>query len=97
MAGIEVTKDSINRRVGGVAAQLFSTFAEIRKIKEWLDGVSASNLETVYGFTPTEAANIKSAYTELAELAAVWQGSQAVITAKDYRTFPRRLTGVGQH
>lgn len=97
MAGIEVTKDSINRRVGSVAAQLFATFAEIRKVKEWLDGVTASDLQTLYGFTAAEAANIKSAYTELAELAAVWQGSQAVLTAKDYRTFPRRLTGVGQH
>ncbi|TKG58883.1 hypothetical protein [Prauserella endophytica] len=97
MAGIEVSRETINRRVGSVAAQLFSSFAEVKKIKSWLDGVTAGDLETVHGFTAEDAAAIKSAYADLAELAAVWDGTRTVPLVKDYRTFARRLTGVGQY
>ncbi|MEV3980798.1 hypothetical protein [Nonomuraea sp. NPDC049758] len=92
-AGIPITKDRINTQAGAIAAAVFAALQNVGEFKEWLDTVSAQDLETVYQFAPDDAAVLKSAYADLAALAAVWAGGTA--PARDLRTFARRLIGVG--
>lgn len=93
-AGIPITKDRINTQAGAIAAAVFSSLQSVGEFKEWLDSVSAQDLETVYSFTADDAAVLKSAYADLAALASVWAGGN-LAAPRDFRTFARRLIGVG--
>jgi hypothetical protein len=95
-AGIPITKDRINTQAGAIAAAVFTALQNVVEFKAWLDSVSVNDLETIYSFTSDDAAVLKSAYTELADLAALWAGGAPAATLPhDYRVFPRRLIGVG--
>lgn len=93
-AGIPITKDRINTQAGAIAAAVFTALQNVSEFKAWLDSVSVNDLESVYGFTADDAAVLKSAYADLADLAAVWAGGTPA-AAHDYRIFARRLIGVG--
>lgn len=95
MAGIPVNKGEIDLATGAACRQVFRALDDVEKIKAWLDTVSASDLETVYGYTATEAAQIKSAFADLAKLATVFTGGDTVTSAYDFRVFSKLLIGVG--
>jgi hypothetical protein len=40
-------------------------------------------------------ADLKTAFADLTQLGTIWTGQAALPTAKDFRTFVRRLWGVG--
>jgi hypothetical protein len=97
-AGYQVSAASLNNRTGDVAAQVFGAFAEIRKVKAFLDAYTAQGLvDTFPGIDLAAANDIKSAYTELEQLANIFDGAVNLGAAKDFRTFPKRLIGVGQY
>lgn len=93
-AGIQITQDRINTQAGAIATAVFSAMQNVTEFKEWLDTVSVQDLETVHGFTADDAAVLKSAFADLADLAAVWAGG-SLAAPRDFRTFARRLIGVG--
>lgn len=94
-AGIQISKAEINQGAGSVARAVFNVVATVRQFKFWLDSVSANDLETVYGFTSAEAADIKSAFNDLEALANVFEGTGTRPVAYDHRAFTRRLIGTG--
>jgi hypothetical protein len=47
------------------------------------------------GFTADEVATLKTAFTDLSQLGRIWAGAEALAAPKDFRTFVRRLWGVG--
>lgn len=95
MAGYDVTKASLNNRMGSNIAALFGVMADILKIKAWLDTQTTQNLLDMT-FTQAEADNIKSSYNDLQQLVNVFYGTSTQQSAVDFRTFPQRLIGINQ-
>ncbi|MFI6732110.1 hypothetical protein ACIBI9_04185 [Nonomuraea sp. NPDC050451] len=95
-AGLQITKAEINATSGTVARSVFAVLSDVLEFKAWLDTVSANDLETTYGFATAEAADLKSAFADLADLAGIFNGSAAANTLPhDYRVFAKRLIGTG--
>jgi hypothetical protein len=92
--GIPVNKAEIDNVAGSAARSLFNVFSNIQQIKAFLDTKTTGDLEAM-GYTANEAAVLKSAYADLAELAATFNGSApGHTTAHDFRTFAKQLIGI---
>ncbi len=92
--GIPATKAEIDNAAGSAARSLFNVFSNVQQVKAFLDTKTTGDLETL-GYTANEAAVLKSAYADLAELANVFNnGTPAHTTAYDYRTFSKQLIGI---
>lgn len=95
-AGIQISQGEINNQAGAIARNVFAALQSVGEFKTWLDGVSGNDLEATYGFTSTDAAVLKSAFADLADLATVFAGgSPANALPHDYRVFARKLLGTG--
>jgi hypothetical protein len=94
-AGIIPTKLQLDDLVGNGARTVRLALERVKDIKEYLDTKSQADLETEFSYSPTDAANIKSAYADLAKLAGIFEGTQTQSPAYDFRTFARRLWGLG--
>jgi hypothetical protein len=93
-AGIQVTKAELDNVAGSVARSLFNVMGNVQQVKAWLDTQTVEDLVGL-GYQTADANLIKSAYTDLAELASVFNnGAPAHTTAHDYRVFAKRLIGV---
>lgn len=93
--GIQISQGEINNQAGAIARSVFAAMQNVAEFKGWLDGVSANELESTYSFTASDAAVLKSAFADLANLAAVFTGSATVATARDFRVFSKKLLGTG--
>lgn len=94
--GLPITKGEIDQQAGSIARSVFNVLSTVGQFKAWLDGVSAQDLESVYGYTSGEAAVLKSAFGDLAELASVFNnGTPTHTEAHDFRAFARQLIGTG--
>lgn len=92
--GIGVTKAEIDNVAGSTARSLFNVFTNVQQVKAFLDTKTTGDLEAM-GYTANEAAVLKSAYADLAELASVFNnGTPAHTTAYDFRTFSKQLIGI---
>lgn len=94
MAGIAVTKTQVDDMAGTTARDLRLAFERVADFKQWLDTKTAGDLENM-GYTAGEAAVIKSAFADMAKLAAVFNGADTVTPAYDFKTFARQLWGLG--
>lgn len=95
-AGIQITRDEINNQAGAIARAVFNGFQNVNQFKAWLDGVSGSDLESLYDYSSGDAAVLKSAFADLGDLAAVFAGNASAYTLPhDYRAFSRQLLGTG--
>lgn len=92
--GFGQTKGDIDSRAGSLAVALREDFYKITLFKSWLDTKTTEDLTTL-GYTEGEVAILKSAYTDLADLALAYQGQASAHLAGtyDYRTFAKQLTG----
>jgi hypothetical protein len=95
-AGIQITKSEINLRGGAIAKAVFAVLRDVAQYKAWLDGLSGQNLVDQYTFTIDDANDLKSAYTDLGVIVAVFEGTAAA-TQSDRRVFARRLIGTGNY
>jgi hypothetical protein len=94
--GIQISQAEINNQAGALARSVFNSLENVRQFKAWLDGLSAQDLATGYGFSVGDANVLKSAFTDLGDLAGIFQGSAAVATLPhDYRVFAKQLLGTG--
>lgn len=96
-AGAAITKATINDAAFQVSNALVNAVEAAEYFKAWLDGVSAADLETAYGFSAAGAADLKSAFGDLGDLAAIYRGNATLGTARDFDTFARRLRGTNLH
>lgn len=92
--GLPVTKDEIDSRAGDTARTFQRAFKDVLTLKSFLDQTPDPDLVAL-GYTAGEVATLKTAYTDLAQLATIWTGEAALPAAKDFRTFVRQLWGVG--
>lgn len=92
--GIAVGKAELDARAGQVALNLRQAFYQVGLVKDLLDTLTVGNLETM-GYTTYEANAIKSAFSDLATLRDVWQGSAAQTPAHDFRLWAKLLWGFG--
>jgi hypothetical protein len=92
--GLPVTKDELDRRSGDLARAFQTNFQDVATLQGYLDATDQATLEAL-GYTPDDVATLKTALTDLAQLGRIWAGAEALPAAKDFRTFVRRLWGVG--
>lgn len=93
MAGFPTTKNDIDARVGGVIVTLRDTLESATRIKAWLDTQTDADL-TGRGYTSTEVAQLKSAFTDLDNLRKVANGVQGQANANDFFFWADKLTGL---
>jgi len=99
VAGKGFTQAELNRVAGALAHDVENLLVRIADFKAVLDGLSAADLVLLpaggapAGFDASDAANLKSAMADLAELSAIASGSIPLAAAKDFRVFVRRIRG----
>jgi hypothetical protein len=94
--GYPQTKSEVDSRAGQVALAVRATLSQdVKNFKAWLDTVSDAALQAApYGYSATEASQLRSAYTDLDKLRTIYEGTATQATAYDFRTFAKLLTGV---
>ena len=93
-AGLTQSKAEINQTAGMRARNLRDALADVRQFKDDLDATTEQTLLDL-GFTAEEVATLRSAYTDLAKLEAIFRGADTQAVAADMRVFPRRIWGIG--
>lgn len=94
-AGINYTQDEFNERIGGVARDLNVVMDKIGEIQVYLAQFTAGDIDTMFTYTAGEGNDAKTAYTELDQLRTIYEGTANLAVAKDFRTFAKRLYGLG--
>lgn len=92
--GIAVTKAQIDEWVGTGARDLKLAVERVLAVKAWLDTQPDADL-TVLGYSVGDIATLRSAYADLAQYAALFDGVETLATAKDFRVFAQRIWGLG--
>lgn len=92
--GLPVTKSEIDTRAGDIARAYQKSFEDVATMQTYLEATPNADLVAL-GYTDQEVATLKTAFSDLAQLGRIWAGTEALATAKDFRTFVRQLWGVG--
>lgn len=92
--GLPNTKPQTDEMSGRIARDLNVAMERVADFAYWLDGVGSPGLVAL-GYTEAEAATLLSAYDDLDQLRAIFQGAENLPDAKDFRTFTRRIWGFG--
>jgi hypothetical protein len=92
--GLAVTKQELDTRAGDISRQFQRSFDDVLVLQGFLLATPDADLIAL-GYTADEVASLKTAFADLEQLARIWTGSDALPAAKDFRTFVRRLWGVG--
>lgn len=93
MAGIPITKDIVNSRVGYLTKQLRDTLNEITRTKAIFDDLGDDGL-TALGFTLTEAQLIRAAFFDLDKVRQVATGQAQQVGNNDFFWNAKHLTGI---
>jgi hypothetical protein len=78
--GLPVTKESIDANAGNVAYQLDKVFRQAAELKAYLDHYTAADLATLFGYSESEAAILKSAFGEAAIVQASYDANKTFLT-----------------
>ena len=92
--GLPATKQELDTRSGDIARQFQRSFGDVATLQQYLLATSEADLVAL-GYTSGEVASLKTAFTDLMQLADIWTGHAPLPEAKDFRTFVSRLWGVG--
>src|SRR3954464_8751508 len=92
--GLPVTKQEIDTRAGDIARTFQRAFEDVTTMQGFLEGTPDGDLESL-GYTTDEVASLKTAFGDLSQLGRIFVGAEALPDPKDFRTFVRRLWGVG--
>jgi hypothetical protein len=92
--GLPTGKAEIDAMAGRLAYQVDVALRNAQSMQAWLLTKTDGDL-TALGYTSGEVAILKSAFTKLNQLAAIYQGAQNLAVAEDFRTFPRQIFGFG--
>jgi hypothetical protein len=92
--GLPVSKQEIDARAGDTARSFQKGFEDVVTMQGFLEQTVDADLVTL-GYTPEEVASLKAAFVDLSQLGRIFVGDEALPAAKDFRTFVRRLWGVG--
>jgi len=92
--GLAISKSELDSRAGDICRGFQQQFRDVGTLKAFLDQTADADLVAL-GYTQQEVTTLKSAFADLATLAAIWTGTQAQTTPYDFRTFVRDIWGVG--
>lgn len=93
--GYPKTRADIDDRAGALAVGLRNVFAQIDAFKTFLDATPDADLTAApINYTSGDVAVLKSAFGDLAKLAAIYRGEQSLAAAQDFRAFAKQLAGV---
>jgi phage-related protein len=94
MPGINLNANDINTRAGVIAQAVQKAMNDVVQFKFFLDGATDPELIAL-GMSSNDVGTIKSAFTDLAQLAAIYSNTATLVVAKDFRAFARRVWGMG--
>jgi hypothetical protein len=66
--GVPIDKASINAKLGAASSSLKKATVQLADLNDWAAAYTAEQLTDLYGFTPEEAALVKSALGEVPPL-----------------------------
>jgi len=93
--GYPKTRADIDDRSGALAVGVRNLFDQIVAFKAFLDATPDTDLTAApINYTTGDVAVLKSAFSDLAKLAAIYRGEQALPSAQDFRAFAKQLAGV---
>jgi len=92
--GLPASKQEIDARSGDIARGFQKAFDDVATMKGYLDATPEADLVAL-GYTAQEVAIVKTAWSDLWQLAEIWAGHANLPAAKDFRQFVRQLWGVG--
>lgn len=92
-AGFQVTKASLDQRIGASVVAGESWFEDVERIATWLAGKTDSEVIAL-GYTSDEVALIKSSFVDLDNLRKVAYGQQAQANANNFFFWGSKLRGV---
>ena len=92
--GLVITKTEIDTRAGETAQHFQRAFEDVLTMQTFLEATPNADLEGL-GYSPQEVAVLKTAFTDLTQLAGIWAGQNNLPAPKDFRAFVRQLWGVG--
>ena len=93
-AGLGPTRTEIDTQAGVIARSVQKAMNDVREFKYYLDGKTDQQLLAL-GYVQAEVDDLRSAYADLYALTDVYRGSALVAVLKDFRTFARRIFGMG--
>lgn len=93
MLGYPTNKTEIDNRAGYLVLTLRETLDAIARVKDFLDGKSTADLVAL-GYTDAEAAVLKSAFGDLANLNKVAHGQATQAQANDFFFWAKQLAGL---
>lgn len=86
MAGLAVQISDVNTTSGDICRLVTHSLNRAINFKRFLDGLTAADLVSKYGFTLADANTIKSAFADLATINTTFQAN---------RVFLDQLSGMG--
>lgn len=94
--GIFPSKASIDATAGSLVISLDDFFIKVDRFRTYLLATSdATLLAAPYSYAQGEIDILKSAFGDLAQLAAIYRNQQNLAVAKDFRSFAKLLIGFG--
>ena len=88
----QLSGQNINATAGRIAAQVRQTMQDIANFQQFL--LATDLTAPPFSLLATDQANIKSAFSDLAQLQQIFAGVGTLATAKDFTTFTKLLWGI---
>lgn len=92
--GLPVTKSEIDTRAGDIARRFQQSFEDVLTMQQYLTATLDVDLVNL-GYTQEDVGLLKAAFSDLEHLGRIWMGTEALAAPKDFRTFVKKLWGVG--
>jgi hypothetical protein len=92
-AGFQVTKDALNQRLGSIVVAGEAWFEDVERLAAWLAATPDADLVAL-GFTSGDAAQMKSAFTDLDNLRQTAYGQRAQPAASNFFFWAAKLRGI---
>jgi len=93
--GFTWTKNDVDLMAGAMARDLLVAVTRGANFKAWLDTQLDADL-TPLGYSAGDISNLRSAFSDAAQLATIFKGTATLGVAKDFAVFLKRLAGLGQ-
>lgn len=93
--GRTITQAELNNVAGAIGTSLWAVIDNISKAKAVVDDYTEAQLQSLYGFTSQDAADLKAAYADMGQLVDIFKGNATLAVAKNFRPSTRKLLGTG--
>jgi hypothetical protein len=93
--GLPVDKFQLDQQAGNLARTLEQFANQAEQLKTYLDATPDTDLEEPpFNYSPEDVALLKSAVTDMAKVAGLYQGTDSLAAPQDLGVFSRRLMGL---